>query len=315
MAAVRIEEEAFSDPRYIVLANACQLADPDHARGKMAVLWRQCTALHSYVLPLSIIRAVLGEKGEAALVESQLGEAVDGGIRMRGTKGRIEWLKKLRKNAKKGGEAKAAKRQGGGKQEAAKALPEVFPSALALASASSPAQTDSERDSATPSAGGLVGLESAIQRNLGDVGLARSRKKPRPSDPTDAEIAIARRVLDKLGSYNGVEYRYSDAHVKLIVNQLRSEVTEQELRIVVGYCCFGLEWKDDPKMHRHLCPETLFGPKTISKYLDPGRAWFKTIDDTNASAQGAPQESRIAVDPYAGPEWQEPAWMLSGGAA
>jgi hypothetical protein len=131
-ASVRIEDEAFSDVRYGVLATLCLLADADHARGKMAVLWRQCTARNTYVLSESIVCAVLGENGASALVESGLGERVDDGIRIRGTRGRIEWLRKLKKNAQKGGRAKAAKRQEVGKQKAAKSLPPPCPPTLTL---------------------------------------------------------------------------------------------------------------------------------------------------------------------------------------
>lgn len=130
-APVRIEDEAFSDERYVVLATACQLADADHARGKMARLWRQCTAQGVYVLPASVCNAVLGANGAAGLCESGLGEPHEDGIRIRGTRGRIEWLKKLRNNAKKGGKAKAAKRQTSGnpdgRAEAARRSPPPFP--------------------------------------------------------------------------------------------------------------------------------------------------------------------------------------------
>ena len=110
MPAVRVEDEAFSDIRYDVLASACQLADADHARGKMLNLWRQCTAQHRHVLPRSMIVAVLGLNGPVGIVEAGLGEEHPEGIRIRGTEGRIEWLAKLRDNASKGGAAKAAKR-------------------------------------------------------------------------------------------------------------------------------------------------------------------------------------------------------------
>ena len=42
-ASVRIEDDAFSDTRYDLLARYGGLADADHARGKMARIWRQCT--------------------------------------------------------------------------------------------------------------------------------------------------------------------------------------------------------------------------------------------------------------------------------
>lgn len=111
MASVRVEDDAFSDTRYEVLAKACLLADADHARGKMLRIWRQCTAEGRYVLSADDVEVVLGENGITGLERARLGVRVDGGIRIKGTEGRIEWLAKLKENAKKGGEAKAAKRQ------------------------------------------------------------------------------------------------------------------------------------------------------------------------------------------------------------
>jgi hypothetical protein len=102
-AAVRIEGDAFSDLRYDVLAQRAGLADADHARGKMARLWAQCTAESRHVLTQEEVRAVLGDRGPESIVYARLGEEVEGGIRIRGTKGRIEWLAKLRKNGRKGG--------------------------------------------------------------------------------------------------------------------------------------------------------------------------------------------------------------------
>lgn len=109
-ASVRVEADAFVDERFVALARMAGLADADHARGKMLRLWRQCTDRNVAILPLEIIDSVLGPNGGDALVKSFLGERADGGIRICGTSGRIEWLENLRKNGKKGGKAKA-KRQ------------------------------------------------------------------------------------------------------------------------------------------------------------------------------------------------------------
>jgi hypothetical protein len=109
-ASVRVEADAFVDERFVALARLAGLVDADHARGKMLRLWRQCTDQNVAILPLEIINSVLGPNGADSLVKSFLGEHVDGGIRIRGTSGRIEWLENLRKNGKKGGKAKA-KRQ------------------------------------------------------------------------------------------------------------------------------------------------------------------------------------------------------------
>lgn len=104
--SVRIEDEAFSDRRYDVFARILGLPDADCARGKMAAVWRQCTQEQIYVLNGEMVRAILGENGPDALIISGLGEVVDGGIRISGTRGRIEWLARLRKNGRKGGRPK-----------------------------------------------------------------------------------------------------------------------------------------------------------------------------------------------------------------
>ena len=108
--SVRIEDEAFSDRRYDVLARELGLPDADCARGKMAAVWRQCTQEQTHVLRAEMLRVILGEKGPDALLISSLGVEAEGGIRIRGTRGRIEWLAKLRKNARNGGRAASAKR-------------------------------------------------------------------------------------------------------------------------------------------------------------------------------------------------------------
>jgi hypothetical protein len=130
-ASVRIDGDAFSDVRYEILAKACQLADADHARGKMLQLWRHCTQQQTHAVARVIVVAILGDNGPDALETAQLGEVVGDEIRIRGTRGRIEWLAKLRNNAKKGGIKKAAKRQAIGRQlaheDSAKALPKPCP--------------------------------------------------------------------------------------------------------------------------------------------------------------------------------------------
>ncbi len=111
-ASVRVEDEAFADRRYHRLAKLAGLADDDHARGKMLVLWRQCTIENQEVLPLVDVLDVLGSDGLAALVGSNLGQDMgDGTVRISGTKGRIEWLQKLRENGKKGGRPPGKKNQ------------------------------------------------------------------------------------------------------------------------------------------------------------------------------------------------------------
>lgn len=141
MSSVRIESAAFGDDRFEMLARRAGLADADHARGKMARLWRTCTIEQRHILTVEEIALVLGDRGAEALIAARLGEETSGGIRICGTKGRIEWLEKLRKNGKKGGRPSKTKRFPSGSDES---------NPLALALAPSLAPTISEITSTRP---------------------------------------------------------------------------------------------------------------------------------------------------------------------
>lgn len=144
----------------------------------------------------------------------------------------------------------------------------------------------SEKNSAAPSAGGSV-LGLTIQESK-----PKTKRKPKPFEPTADERMAVSRVLEKLSSYNGVRYTCTDEHSRLIVTHLRGGLTELDLRKVAGYCALEL-WRDKPEMHPYLRPETLFGPKTISKYLDPARTWFDSLPEEQKPAPSlANQEAR-----------------------
>jgi len=109
-ASVRIDADAFTDYRFDVLAQLLGLPDADCARGKMLTIWRYCTQTQRHVIPVPYAVHVLGIPGPSALIDSKLGVKHPQGIRIKGTKGRIEWLSKLRaaghlgaKHGKKGG--------------------------------------------------------------------------------------------------------------------------------------------------------------------------------------------------------------------
>jgi hypothetical protein len=151
-ASVRIEDEAFSDARYAELAEYAGLADADHARGKMAQLWRQCTLERCYSVSAFLVRQYLGSDGVNAIVRARLGEQLPNEmVRIRGTKGRIEWLEKLRKNGRKGGRpAKYSKKPSGYPVGSPSGYSELNPPAPAPAPA--PANPPSEGKSASPAA-------------------------------------------------------------------------------------------------------------------------------------------------------------------
>lgn len=104
-ASVRIEDEAFNDPR-IELLGSLSGYNRFEALGRLAHLWRACTQRETYIIDDIWVISCLGDKGPEALVKAGLAERVADGLRVKGTEGRIEWLKKLRTNSKKGGEAR-----------------------------------------------------------------------------------------------------------------------------------------------------------------------------------------------------------------
>jgi len=145
-------------------------------------------------------------------------------------------------------------------------------------------EKNSAQNSAQPSAGGFFGdLESESPR---PVKPARSSKL----DPTAVERGSAIAVLASLGARNGVSYSAGHEHVRLIASRLRDGCSESDLLFVVAYCADKLSWARDPDMQKYLRPETLFGPRTIAKYLDPARAAYATRTRT-------PQDSTIAERP------------------
>lgn len=261
MSSVRIEDEAFSCERYEDLAALAGLADADHARGKMARLWRQCTIEQTRVLtPLTITR-VLGSRGVEALVGARLGEIVANGVRIRGTKGRIEWLKKLRSNGKYG---KRGGRPRNNPQGLSKKPMRVSESPLSETPLTlTPALTLTPVLKIPDTEAGPSGLVVA-------AGTVRTRKPK--AVYTGAEMASAFVVLEKLGAVSKTSYSGAQAHLKLIVGRLREGLTEMDLRRIVAYCAD--EWEAKPEMQKYLRPETLFGPETHAKYLDAARARY-----------------------------------------
>ena len=106
-------------------------------------------------------------------------------------------------------------------------------------------------------------------------------KRPKSGrvEMTEAESQDVQVVLSKLSEQSGVAYTGSAPHTRLIVSRLRDGATQMDLRKIVAYCAEGIYgarggWKGDPRMAAFLRPETLFGPETIAKYLEPARSWY-----------------------------------------
>lgn len=103
-ASVRIEDEAFDDPRIEVLGMVAGY-NRFEALGRLAHLWRICTQRAAYVVSEAFIIGSLGSKGVEAILQADLGERTSAGIRVKGTAGRIEWMTKRREAGRAGGEA------------------------------------------------------------------------------------------------------------------------------------------------------------------------------------------------------------------
>jgi hypothetical protein len=98
-ASVRIEDEAFSDTRIERLGVLLDTSRYD-ALGRLAYLWRQCTAMGKDVLAEELVEHHVKIE---ALVKSGMAEKTDDGVRMKGARGRIEWLASKREVGKKVG--------------------------------------------------------------------------------------------------------------------------------------------------------------------------------------------------------------------
>jgi len=142
MARINVEQRAIKDPRFKILGDILG-ATHQHALGCMIEVWNECQERESYRLTGDVLDAILcvTESG-MKLVRSQLAVVSKrGGFRIKGTRGRTDWLKKRRQDGKKGGRPKKTLRLTLGFDEK---HPTDNPPAPAPAPA--PAQVLSEKD-------------------------------------------------------------------------------------------------------------------------------------------------------------------------
>ncbi len=112
MARVNVEQKALTDPRFCRLGMDLG-ASPEHAHAvglfTMVRVWNECIERGRYVLDGWVIQAIVGKTDGADLVAScDLSVPLAGNrFRVRGTKGRVEYLEEKRKlariNGQKGG--------------------------------------------------------------------------------------------------------------------------------------------------------------------------------------------------------------------
>lgn len=287
MARMSIDDMFLRDPRVVRLARAlgCHKFE---AHGRLlavyAVVYDQVDSGGDVVVSAANIDIAAEFEGFAErMVEFDLATNERRGVRIRGAKERTNYLSTRESSGRAGGIKSGESRRNNAKVETkvtfVKTEGRLNPSVPDSASAPD-SLTYSEKNSAAPSAGGsqLEILKEKVIAATGDLGRRRARAR-KPHEATASEAASVRAVLDKLGQHNGVNYSGTAEHSRLIVAHLRDGATEMDLRAVVGYCALELAWKTDPDMAKYLRPETLFGPRTISKYLDPARAWADKLSD------------------------------------
>jgi uncharacterized phage protein (TIGR02220 family) len=281
MAAIRIEGEAFSDLRYEALGRMIG-SSPYEALGRMAWLWRQCTMMQKHVLPTSIVETIVDP---AKLCAAQLGEEVEGGIRIRGTRGRIEWLGERRKAARKGGAVNKAK-WGAKRKPNGSHLAEPNDSPPAPAPAPAPAQI-SEKEPPKAPQGGAVG-------EVVEIGKRRKRASGL-AGASPAELESIRGVLERLSERSGRTYSPKTAqHALRILRLLREGYTELDLRQVVWDR--ANRWAEKPEMVEYLRPSTVFGPQKFPDYLAEAKAAYEEHERDEAV--------RNRVDRLPGVAWE-----------
>jgi uncharacterized phage protein (TIGR02220 family) len=284
MARMSIDDMVQRDPRVTLLAAALGWSRRETLGCLVGEVWPICYDQRSWLVSERVIDAAAGHAGfAAALIECELATRDRSGkVQIRGAKERISYLENKSRSGRQGGLRSAESRNKDTKQtsstagstpQAPRNPPVPDPASVSAPDpASSPVPEDPEKNSARPSGGGspgLPGLKRAIAKG----------RKIKPNAPTPAETRLARVVLEKLGGQNGVQYTGTTEHIRLIVARLREGIPETDLRAVIGYCSVYLDWSSKPEMEPFLRPETLFGPKTISKYLDAARRWMQSLPE------------------------------------
>src|SRR5262249_1278647 len=80
------------------------------ALGRMAFIWRICTQRCEYILDRKVVAMIIDPD---KVVASDLAVKVRGGVRIKGTEGRVEWLRQCREAAKDGGLKRATRKPDG----------------------------------------------------------------------------------------------------------------------------------------------------------------------------------------------------------
>ncbi len=267
MARMSIDDMVTRDDRVKYLAKLCGW-NRRETIGCLLDVWALCYDRVTHVLSERSIDMTAEFEGFAKhMIEAELAVIQPSGLlRIVGAKKRISYLESRAEAGRKGGIKSGLSRQKDTKHDTKQSLKQteapVNPSVPDPPSASVPdlvpsSVPDPEKNSARLARGSGSGKNG----------------------PTASELVVVRAVLDKLGNHSRTNYSGTDEHTRLITNQLRAGRTEKDLRGVIAHCAINLDWGNKPEMLQYLRPETLFGPKSISKYLDASRSWIASLEE------------------------------------
>jgi uncharacterized phage protein (TIGR02220 family) len=293
-APVRIDRKAWTDPRIKLLAAALEW-HRHRVIGALAEVWAHCTEEETETLRPEVIDAIAEQLGFGrAMVCAELADADNERIRVRGTRGRIEWLSDRRAAASKGGKQRASNRVANASQDPSNALANASEtSSKALPNAkqtqdffcpTSPAPSPSP--SPAPSTKDLC--EALPHVPLLAEGSTAPDPKPERGESKNAEAkAVALAVVAYLNKRAGRAFTAPEPTVKLIKARLAEGYTERDLRLVVWHRCE--EWGADEKMAKYLQPSTLFRPGKFAEYLaDAKQAHDGPEDAHDAAGEATP---------------------------
>lgn len=302
MPRVNIDAKVWNDPRVKRLARKLEWR-MSWTVGALAAVWNVAYEAREPVMSDIDIDTAAEHEGFADYLTCdavQLGERQeDGRIFLRGVVKRIQFLLRQAELGSIGGRKRAhnaqaiAKPSPSGCQANSKGrssppLAPDLPPALPLTP--DPVLDQEEKKNAEPLAP--------------SPSLPKAKKKPTPKY-TEDELAGIKLVLQKLTNRNQVKYEGSEAHKALIASRLRAGYSTWDLRRVIAYCADHLGWQDNPDMIAYLRPETLFGPKTMEKYVYAARSWDPAGEPPEAAQQGPPKTENVR--PGANGEASEPA--------
>lgn len=272
MANVTFDDASRTDPRFVVLGKLLGTSKYD-ARGRMLEVYSYCTDLGTYSVRSEMLDALVERDGFGPiLVAAELAEECeDGSFRIRGTKGRIEWLARLRKNSRKGGAANRARLKPEGSLQATQKASQLASQNEAKAEPSysysysgsySGSSSEKEHVGLPPQ-----GLLSIVEPK------AESEPKERPLPGTAATRKEAADWVEWFNRKFGRQYKPEARElVDLVTALIKAGYTQEDMRAVAWHR--RSIWGEDPKMSAYLVPSTLLRFNNFKNYVAEAQEWL-----------------------------------------